>query len=334
MAFGISGPEDAVRFLDDNAFLKDPTGRLYSWLVCLGVASPPPASAVPALLRAYESLVRENKRATADDVAIIHCDVTRSVLWFRELASEAGLLDDRLLDCGAAATRILTRLSAGGLRYFQGFDRFVWVSYLVCLQFAAAQNQPNATAEALAFHVSRRLIGRSPIARCARPDAAVHREFDALDFYVERHFPETAARLAAFGHRSIFYALRWKFLWFCDEHSLRGILPLWDGIIAHLDALDVRLFDLAVAHIAQVPSAVDDGMLMLERIQQYRDWDIDKLFADAQKVAPTRIAMENEFRARMETVTKPGRWVSGTAIAWVAGITVIVGLIVLFRRSK
>jgi hypothetical protein len=225
---------DAFRFLNDQTVAKDPTLRLLSWLVCLGLVPLPPGGAIRTLVGLYDEIRRANKSATASEVAIIDDALTRSVTWFRELAADAQLPDDRFIDSSTAAARILAQLSADGMLYVPGFDQFVWVSYLVCLQLAAAQNMPNSGAEALAFQLSRRLIDRSDIVRYARPDAATYLEFDELDFYVEKHFP----RITESGQHSIFYALRWKCIWFCDQHALPNILPLWDTIIAHLNVSD------------------------------------------------------------------------------------------------
>jgi hypothetical protein len=51
---------------------------------------------------------------------------------------------------------------------------------------------------------------------------------------------------------------------------------------------------------------------MLERIQQFRNCDINKIFTDAQKDAPRRIAVEKEFCRTIESAEKPERWLPGT----------------------
>jgi hypothetical protein len=324
----ISRPE-AVRFLARHEFGKDPARRLYSWLACLDICETP-----ASLLAPREDIPQDNQPTAEDDGGIVQCDLNRSVIWFNGLAKEAALPDDRLKDAHQAAEHILTRLSARGSPYFQGFDRFVWISYIVSLQFADAQNQPNSTAEALAFHLSRRLIEYSDITRYARCDESVQDEFRELDQYVERNFSEIHKQLSHFGHRSIFYALRWKLLWFCDEHSLPSILLLWDSIIAHLGELRGHLFDLSVAHLAQIPVHGDDQKLILEKIQQHREWDIEKIFTDAQNVAQNRIATTQKGPRPKEEAAKRPPHGSRRPVQWALGLAFMIALFLCFKAMK
>jgi hypothetical protein len=324
----ISQPE-AVSFLDRHEFDKDSGRRLYSWLACLGICETP-----ATLLRRYEDIRPDNRPTAENDGGIVQCDLDRSVIWFKGLAKEAALPDDRLKGAYQAAEHILTRLSAPDSPYFQGFDRFVWISYIVSLQFADAQNQPNSTAEALAFHLSRRLIECSGITRYAQCDESVLNEFRELDQYVESNLSEIHKQLSHFQHRSIFYALRWKLLWFCDEHSLHCILLLWDSIIAHLGELGRHLFDLSVAHLAQIPVDRDDQKLILERIQQHREWDIERIFTDAQNVAQNRIASTQKGPTPKEEAAKRPPHGFRRPVQWALAVAFVIALFLCFRAMK
>jgi hypothetical protein len=187
-----------------------------------------------------------------------------------------------LAEAEGRARRILVTiaLDSPNCLYTQGQDRFVWVSYLVSLSFAAAGGLPLDFAEAMAFNLGRTFILRNEIARQLENFPAIEHHFLQLDELVRREEPRVATYLQYSCHSSVHYALKWQLTFFADEHNAYELLFLWDQILAREADLDGFIRCLCVGHLRQVPIPVEPDEMALT-IQRHKNWDVVKILDDA-----------------------------------------------------
>jgi hypothetical protein len=262
-----------------TSFPKNATLRLIAWLFALKLVPDrcDIASALIKLVQLYHQ--PPTHPPSADSSSMIDLDVPRIAGWFSSLATSVGLPDSYLPDLADLARRILLMLATDpSFVYYQGYDRYVIVSCLACLQFTASHQLAVSIGEALAFSISKAVIKAANVPQYVHPDA--RSIFEPLDRRARPIRPDIYADLDPHGLSAVYYAHRWKLLWFADEHEAPGILLIWDNILAHLDTLDAYLDELCLAHLRQI--VLPPGSGALEVVQRFRDWKVERAIEDAE----------------------------------------------------
>jgi hypothetical protein len=275
---------DACKFLEGH-HPKDFTLRLISWLMVLHLI-PESQSSIPA---GFTDIIMEYSHPSCPPVAspseeslsMIECDIPRSTGWFVGLARSSSLPQQYYVDGEGIARRILRRLaSTPDFVYYQGFDRYVLIASLVSLHFSAAQGLPASIGEAVAFSLSRSLLQAANLPQYLGETACP--SFSVIDSALGGVRPDLDRQLKDFHATALCYASGWKLVWFADEHSVDGILQIWDNILARLDVLPSYLNRLSLAHLHQVE--VPEGMLALEGIQRYTNWNVSQIIEKAKEL--------------------------------------------------
>jgi hypothetical protein len=261
---------------------------------------------------------------------MISCDVPRCIFWFLKLAKELGLGLAFGEDAEIVATRLLRHLvSSHALTYYQGYDRFVFISYLLGLKLISALNLPQFVAEAIGFAISGRLLTIANFPQYLRPGAIF--TLASLDEEVRHIRPDIARDLKRAGHSAIHFAHRWKLLWFADEHRIEGIWLIWDNIIARLPELAPYLEKLCVSHIMQIQLRPE--RLALETIQSYTEWDVPRIIADADRPRFNEIIKLVELFPPVTNSAHDCRWRIGRSWKWwPCGLVLIILFIWLICR--
>jgi hypothetical protein len=288
----------AKAFLRELEPRKDNTERLFSWLLFFRIVPYGPAaiaSAVAALHTQYQHDIsqwfREIDRPLADTppaiAGAIAKDVPRTIGWFRRLAAERCPLPPDAVT-SMHAHRILCalyRLDREQFSYVQGFDRFVFICYMLALIFTAAAALPADVAEAIAFRLTAEVLKLLQVG-----DIIGQRKmhvFNRIDELVRRRAPAIAAEIDRNGSMSFIYGLKWHILLFADEHPFDGILNIWDAAIVRSKRIDEFVVAVAVEHVAQVKWRKDDQIV--DAIQHFTAWDEGKLLRDSTEAYESRL---------------------------------------------
>lgn len=290
---GIYKMEDAERFLLSLENQKDNSKRLVAWLIYLGKLNPGPENYVPEISCLYSEYVNLRKRLLGNTINqplsilskshsnLIAADILRSVSWFQSMAKEIGIESFYSMDASLHAHRVLTILSLykKQFSYTQGFDRFVFVFYMLGLSFCQRTGLSVDFGEACAFQLATAMIPLVGVS-CLLDDIVYSKNhFSKIDQRMEKLVPETWLWVNRINLGSFHFALRWELLLFADEHDPINLLLIWDQIIARKSDFRTFLADLCLAHIIQVPPVQD--ATMVEKLQHFKAWDNQKLLKDA-----------------------------------------------------
>jgi hypothetical protein len=283
----------AKAFLRELEPRKDNTERLFSWLVPYGPAAI--AWAVAALHTQYQHDIsqwfREIDQPLADTppaiAGAIAKDVPRTIDWFRRLGAERWPLppDDVT---SMYAHRILCALYPLDREQFscvQGFDRFVFVCYILALMFTAAAALPADVAEAIAFRLTAEVLKLPQVGDIIGQRKM--RVFNRIDDLVRRRAPAIAAEIDRNGSMRFIYGLKWHMLLFADEHPFDGILNIWDAAIVRSKRIDAFVVAVAVEHVTQVKWRKGDQIV--DAIQHFTAWDKAKLLRDSTEAYESRL---------------------------------------------
>jgi hypothetical protein len=276
----VSSASEARSFLSRSPS-RTPELRLVSWLWILDLLPNGPMSVpddILDLINSYSTLRSGDRAAPSKESADqIRCDVPRGINWFVQLADSVGIEALWCEHAEHACMRILETMEADpAFLYHQGFDRYVFIPYLLCLGFVSKFELPLNVAESLAFSISRAILRIANPPQYLTPKAfADFADFDSRF----RDSVEIYSLLAAPHNSSAVFALHWKLLWFADEHSGPGSLTIWDHILANLDHLDSFISALCLAHARQIN--IRDETHALVQVQTFREWDVPKIIESA-----------------------------------------------------
>jgi hypothetical protein len=220
-----------------------------------------------------------------NDQRTLKVDFVRTICWFHDLIDPmkvAGLPhDETVIRHAHRIFNTLYHMDQVQYCYFQGHDRFLFVTYILALLFTRKANLPHDVAESLTFHLL------APIIKLANTDALIRAvEKDPglmiLGEILSVRAPDRAARLTESNVHTMNYALRWKLLLFADEHSCAfdDIANIWDAMFLRRKRFDQFFSHLAFEHLIQVvfPS---DPMMITQTIQRWHKWDTQKILRNA-----------------------------------------------------
>ena len=213
---------------------------------------------------------------------VVCADISRYISTFLRMSEALSLPKEILEKAQFHCYRIIAIqcYKKKGFRYTQGYDRYIMICYLLSMCFCQQTGLSSSFAEASAFNLSSSLIEMANVPSLLESPPVTEKHFQKMDEEIFKLCPSTAKILHSSGHQSIYFALRWEILMFADEHDIDEILLLWDQIIYRKNRFQEFKFALCLAHIIQVPLA-NSNEIMVEKIQNFRDWDHHKLILDA-----------------------------------------------------
>lgn len=278
--------QDISTFLNSFSTSKDNSERFISWMVSFGLLSEQQkwGASLFYLYKKYQDAIADEfskfgfdhpLKAIPEKKSVeISGDVSRTIHWFQSMAAQLNFNENLLCDAKLHASRILCMLilRIKTFSYCQGYDRYIFMTYLLCLDFSRNGSLPNSFAEAMSYYLSMRFINLADISRFLQHPDSMILYFSLMDEHVKVLCPEIFRLLAQNNQSSFHYALRWKILFFADEYDVNGLFFLWDQILYHKREIKQFLFALCLGHIQQVPILQGDKT-MIETIQTYRDWD-------------------------------------------------------------
>jgi hypothetical protein len=284
----IGSKNDAYKFLLSKNSSKNNSHRFISWLLALKIISGGKETWFDKCNSYHtqyqtiaETLIKDNDNPLSslpkNDLYQIKNDIIRTICYFNRMASEVNVKSVYTKYTSYIVSRIITVMSIVDhtFRYIQGCDRYVYNAYLVSLIFCLENGLPLSFAESSAFVISSKIMQISNISHYLDDPVEISEHFEALDIKMEKANPSVMKEFATANQSSIHFALRWEILLFAEEHSFRGLMLLWDHIIAHKSCSSSYIESLCIAHFKQAPGG------SLTNLQHYKEWDYDKLLLDA-----------------------------------------------------
>jgi hypothetical protein len=280
-----SNRSDALRFLSSHDLEKPNDLRLFAWLVVFDLVPTFPgkwASSIHGYFTSYfEKLPRASDPLSSlgeADARVIRADTSRSVLWFIEMSRDPAFSVVPTANAEFMANRILSTMRCP---YAQGYDRYVFVTLLLALDFCARADLSPDVGEALAFHLSQKFIGLTGIIGFLMDPAATQAHFERMDQDLAAYAPEWIASLRRARQGSIHFALRWELLLFADEYPIKELLLIWDHALKWKTEYTKFLYSLCISHVKYTPLPRQNE-IPIEVLQSYRGWDIIQVIDDAE----------------------------------------------------
>jgi hypothetical protein len=213
---------------------------------------------------------------------IIECDIRRGVHAFNKMVDSLQLSPELNADVILRAHRVFAVMNMSkNLSFTQGYDRYWFIAFAVCLDACSEFKLGAQFAEALSFHLTYSFLSLVRITKLLDHPNDTERYFQNMDIEMLKVAPRIMGPLQFNRQGSIHFALRWQLLLFADEYDIRPLLVLWDNIFHRPhNEFSEFLFSLCIAHIQQVPMA-GQGEYMIAHIQTYRSWDVDRVVEDA-----------------------------------------------------
>lgn len=287
---------DVQSFLESNSLYKSNTDRFLCWMVTFGYLNPNHdtwTKSLYVLYQNYQKLILNKFGSTPPDPFeaiptksryVIKNDTDRGMGWFTEQSNSLNLPNFYTSCANFHSCRILALLNMDPqFNYCQGFDRYIFVSYLLSLSFSRGGGLPPSFAEAMTYYIGQQWLKMANISHYLEDPAHTVIEFDSFDKKVNELRPDIMKLLVDNGQGSFHYALRWKLLFFADEYSISNIFYIWDHILVNRFNLFEYLSSLCLSHIIQVPLA-PPGEQMIEIIQKFKKWDPQKAVKDADQM--------------------------------------------------
>jgi hypothetical protein len=282
----------AYAFLSIISPAKSNVARLFAWLMAFDLI-PPRRPAIPGAVArlhgAYFSLVEAHFPDPTAPLALLErsasaaiaADTAQRLDLFRSLAAGADLAvppGDATAALHAHRILAILRLS-NSAAYVRGFDRYVFVNYVLSLAFTTAAKLPHNVAESLTFHLTRAILPLAKIPQLLAHSPETEARNEKIDAIVTRRLPELAWELNTLGFSSRNYAVWWQILFFADDHKWPDLALIWDAIFLRKARIDSFIVELVIGHLAQV--APDREVGALERIQKFRKWRVEALVRGA-----------------------------------------------------
>lgn len=291
--------DDTKVFLSSTEFNKNNSTRFICWLISFNIISPNYEKWSDQLFNLYTKydkmmklFIKDPNNPLSDvpskSATVIESDVVRGVRWFQSLAADLQLSEYYTSDVELRTIRMFAILTHESLSYSytQGHDRYMFVNLLLALDFSAHSGLTCDFAEAIAFYLAREFISMTAISKYLDNVTETEDHFLHMDEEFTKVAPEIMHQLAIVGQSSIHFALRWELLLFADEYDIKRLLFLWDQILNEKKIYRKFLFALCVAHIQQIPPALP-GEVMVEKIQTFRNWNVQKILFDANNYLKT-----------------------------------------------
>ena len=243
------------------------------------------AAMVQEIFEEYLKMVKQNfddksplKVVPKREGQTIKVDIVRSIKWFYDFSEKQGLTKEQTKNADEHVKRILSLLSILNkeLSYLQGFDRYVFITFFLGLNFTIKFKLCDKVAEAFSYYLSKKLLMLAKPYLILSDQPLEH--FKELDKLLEENFPEKFQIFKDIKMTSFTFALRWKLLLFCDEHDVNETMLIWDSIILKQDVFTIYLNNLCVEHFKQVKI---NEKSPVECVQKYKNWDTNEIVKNA-----------------------------------------------------
>lgn len=301
--------QDVDNFLSSMRLDKSNTQRFIYWMIALNLLPPKPDLWASTLFNFYNEYKRKMMSymshsmnsplsvLSPKEANIIYADITRTIGWFKTMAHSFRIPTNFSNNAELHALRVFSIMSLDSLSfsYTQGYDRYLFVSYLVALNFCLQNNLHSGFAEAISFYLTRAWVNIVGLSTYLDNPLETEKMFNQMDKEIAKIVPETARLLAKSDHGSIHFALRWILLLFADEYDIYGLLFLWDQILYRKKDFQQFVRSLCLAHIKQIPLAVENEV-MVEKIQGFKNWDSQLIINDALAIMNSRKLMMIKLR--------------------------------------
>lgn len=281
-------------FLLENSMNKDPAKRFLAYCIKLGVI-PQKSTNIndvinkikPEYFEIAKKLYEDNTISPLDklpksDSATVKADIKRSYFLFNNYCKHYQVKNyEKEYEKGKEIPyRILVALahSESQLSYTQGYDRYLFIAYTLALKFVEYVGLKTEDAESLAYLLTRKLLVVADFHNVLE-NPAVYDGFSFLDEKLEKYCPNTFKLLKKSGFSAFNYSMRWRLLFFSDEHEIDGALLIWDHFLMNMDNIDECFACVGASHVRQVK--VTDDFTAVEKIQKFKNWNERKIVSEA-----------------------------------------------------
>lgn len=280
-------------FLKDAKLNKDPIKRFLAYLLKLNVISLDSDSnslqiidMIPNYFQISKEIFGENyetplEKINKADKFTIEGDIKRCYILLVNYCKHFGISDFKQYPEGKLIPeRILAAIAIlhPDLAYLQGYDRFLLISYSLSLKFCEKIGIESIYAEAFAYNLALSLITNADLRKIIE-NPGTYEGFDILEDKVQKYCPNTYKILSKGNIPAFTYSMRWRLLFFSDEHEVNGTLLIWDNMLLRMSDLEYYFGCIGAAHVLQVE--IKDDFSAVEKIQKFRDWDVVKIVNDA-----------------------------------------------------
>jgi hypothetical protein len=268
--------KSAAEFLGRIDIQKDPTDRLFSWLIALGLPTD-----IAQIHHDYQQLIAKPEELHQADRRLIDIDVPRSVPWILSLARQLSLDISGPLTTDHSC-RVLSALvfPSTSRCYIQGFDRYQMLMYLLGLLFTTKSGLSPEVAESLSFRLTLAVLDFACMPRLLEDGATTQIQFQKNDKYLKTQVPEIYRRLPE-RVGSFHFSLKWRLVLFADQHTAAEVFLIWDSIFLRKEILDEFFVCLTSAHLKQIRLSGEKSTV--EQIQNWDQWNCEELVTDAVK---------------------------------------------------
>ena len=275
----INSKKQAQKFLNRIEENKNPADRLVSYLIFLDLYDPKKekySECLKRIQKEYRSILSQNNVDDWNDVPELHtidADLKRSINWFKTISESVNITNLNFQHVMFIIKQIIIMLYKHDnyLVYYQGYDRYVFIMYLLSLQ---SQFQEPFLIDSITFMLSRQIIKHIGI-----PDIIerIRLSTDPLFPKIDKKLPRILSdKYPKFKEAKSFeYAVKWRFLLFSEDHEINDTFLIWDAAIARLENFDKFFIDLTFAHLAQIN--LDSDVSTIELIQNNKKWDTVEL---------------------------------------------------------
>ena len=270
----------SINDINHMSKLTTQTERFFFWLFHFGILPPEKGDWLPILKDIYESH-RETAMSgdplakfTEEQRTVIEVDLDRSIYWFNECADEIGLGREYKAQGMILIKRIFGEFLASNadFKYFQGYDRYVIVSLLLCLQFAERSRSSPDFAEAMAFILSASWILLVNVPYIYQ-NCQSH--FEDLDESIKSMFPSIWNSISSLNVTTIHFVLKWEVVLFSDQHNIHDIFKIWDYFVFYRQDFQEALKAMDISHI----TAIDFSSI--DNIFHYDGWNANSVIDGA-----------------------------------------------------
>ena len=225
---------------------------------------------------------------------VINADVDRCINWFREMLDNAlnmKISEKEMEQVQRAMERILVicESAVAKVAYIQGTDRFGFgiIALAINFSFNVLKIRDVEFCEAISFALIAKLLIVADLkgiidVGCENP------LFKRIDSYIEKKYEDDYKMMESAQQSSFLFAFRWRLIFFSDEEEMRFVYNIWDLLIAHSGSTEIAFDDmfycLCAAHIDDFESTKDCKGELVERIMNYKNWNIENVIASSKKM--------------------------------------------------
>ena len=164
--------------------------------------------------------------------------------------------------------------------YYQGFDRFAYIFFIMALNFCIELGIDKDYAESMAYFMATSIILLNGFYKHMKSEEDVTQWIKRYQYLLEKARPEVALRLKCLGVHPLQYVFKWSALLFADEHTPDDLFRVWDICLLHKDDFETFVFCACIAHLWQITLSHPGDKGLLELLTNYKSWNMEALIHD------------------------------------------------------